>query len=47
MLMTGVAHVGNLIRSQGKSMQDYETGADLPTGRVIADVRRWGGFWTY
>ena len=45
MLMTGVAHVGNLIRSQGQSMQDYETGADLPTGEVISNaVRRWGGF---
>ena len=45
MLMTGVAHVGNLIRSQGQSMQDYETGADLPTGQVISSaVRRWGGF---
>ena len=45
MLMTGVAHVGNLIRSQGKSTQDYQTGEDLPTGRIIGDAfRRWGGY---
>lgn len=44
-LMTGVAHVGNLIRSQGKSLQDYETGQDLPAGVIIGDaVRRWGGY---
>ena len=43
-LMTGVAHVGNLIRSNGESTQDYETGADLPAGIVLKDaVRRWGG----
>src|SRR5210317_40018 len=45
MLMTGVGVIGNLIRSQGKSLQDYETGQDLPAGRVILDgVRRWGGY---
>ena len=44
LLMTGVAHVSNLIRSQGKSLQDYQTGEDLPTGQVIGDAwRRWGG----
>ena len=43
-LMTGVAHIGNLIRSQGKSLQDYQTGQDLPTGEVILNAyRRWGG----
>jgi hypothetical protein len=43
-LMTGVAHVGNLIRSNGKSTQDYRTGTDLPAGIVMRDaVRRWGG----
>ena len=43
-LMTGVAHVGNLIRSQGKSLQDYQTGQDLPAGQIIKDAyRRWGG----
>ena len=43
-LMTATAHVGNLIRSQGKSTQDYQTGEDLPAGQIMLDAwRRWGG----
>ena len=44
MLMTAVAHVGNLIRSNGNSVKDYETGLPKQDGEVILDaVRRWGG----
>jgi len=45
LLMTGVAHLGNEIRSNGKATLDYETGKPKPDGEVIGNaVRRWGGF---
>ena len=44
LLMTSVAHVGNLIRSNGNSVNDYETGKRKTDGEIIQDaVRRWGG----
>jgi len=44
LLMTAVAHVGNIIRSNGQSVYDYETKAPKPDGEIIMDaVRRWGG----
>ena len=43
-LMTSVAHVGNIIRSQGQNLKDYETGEDKDAGELIFEgVRRWGG----
>tara|TARA_R100001510_G_C7654744_1_gene213546 strand:+ start:852 stop:4472 length:3621 start_codon:yes stop_codon:yes gene_type:complete len=43
-LMTSVAHVGNIIRSQGQNLKDYETGRDKDAGQLIFEgVRRWGG----
>ena len=45
LLMTGIAHVGNIIRSSGANLNDYETGARKSDGELIGDaVRRWGGF---
>ena len=41
-LMTSVAHVGNIIRSQGQNLKDYETGEDKDAGELIFEgVRRW------
>ena len=43
-LMTSVAHVGNIIRSQGQNLKDYETGRNKDAGELIFEgVRRWGG----
>jgi len=43
-LMSSVAHVGNIVRSQGQNLKDYETGADKESGELIFEaVRRWGG----
>lgn len=43
-LMSSVAHVGNIIRSQGQNLKDYETGEDKESGQLIFEaVRRWGG----
>jgi len=43
-LMSSVAHVGNIVRSQGQNLKDYETGADKESGQLIFEaVRRWGG----
>ena len=43
-LMTGVAHVGNTIRSNGQNLVDYETGYKKDEGDIIFEaVRRWGG----
>ena len=44
LLMSGVAHIGNTIRSQGANLKDYETGRDKDDGTLIFEaVRRWGG----
>ena len=44
LLMSGVAHVGNTIRSQGENLKDYETGMAKDDGEIIFEaVRRWGG----
>ena len=44
LLMTGVAHVGNLIRSNGNSVIDQETGRMKDDGAILLEaVRRWGG----
>ena len=44
LLMTGVAHVGNLIRSNGNSIIDQETGRMKDDGDILLEaVRRWGG----
>ncbi len=43
-LMSSVAHIGNIVRSQGQNLKDYETGADKESGELIFEaVRRWGG----
>ena len=43
-LMTSVAHIGNIVRSQGQNLKDYETGEDKDAGELIFEgVRRWGG----
>jgi len=43
-LMTSVAHIGNIIRSQGDNLKDYQTGEDKDAGQLIFEgVRRWGG----
>ncbi len=43
-LMTSVAHIGNILRSQGQNLKDYETGRDKDAGQLIFEgVRRWGG----
>tara|TARA_R110000764_G_scaffold33034_1_gene74180 strand:+ start:54 stop:3719 length:3666 start_codon:yes stop_codon:yes gene_type:complete len=43
-LMSSVAHIGNIVRSQGQNLKDYETGADKESGQLIFEaVRRWGG----
>jgi len=43
-LMSGVAHIGNIIRSQGENLKDYETGRDKPAAiQTFEAVRRWGG----
>ena len=43
-LMTAVAHVGNLIRSNGNSAIDRETGGPRDEGiQLFEAVRRWGG----
>ncbi len=44
LLMSGVAHIGNTIRSQGENLKDYETGLAKDDGEIIFEaVRRWGG----
>lgn len=43
-LMTSVAHVGNLIRSNGNSAIDRDTGGPRDEGvQLLEAVRRWGG----
>ena len=43
-LMSSVAHIGNIVRSQGQNLKDYETGAGKESGQLIFEaVRRWGG----
>lgn len=44
-LMTGVAHIGNEIRSNGKATIDYDTGERKNDREILANaVRRWGGY---
>lgn len=43
-LMSSVAHIGNIVRSQGQNLKDYETGDNKESGQLIFEaVRRWGG----
>ena len=43
-LMTGVAHMMNTIRSNGQNLRDYETRVRKPEGELVLEaVRRFGG----
>ena len=45
MLMTAVAHIGNIVRSNGNNLYDYETGDEKEAGQLIGEaMRRWGGY---
>ena len=48
LLMTGIAHVGNTIRSNGNNLRDYETNLQKSEGELLGEaVRRWGGYGPY
>ena len=43
--MTGVAMVGNIIRSSGQNLRDHDTGEEKDASTLIHEgIRRWGGF---